>query len=198
MDEKIQKLFENFKFVPIKETVLIGRLPQELIVELDIFVDECRKIKDNTLSFLKKHHNRGNNTYQVSVPPRLLEDSFLFPYLNYLGEYYLSKELKLEFQELFRKVCLRRHYGHFDNYDFWINFCNKESINEKHSHGGTLSGVIYYSNNSEERTCFEEFEVIGQKGDILIFPSHLIHWVNQQNVEEERITFSFNLVYDDS
>lgn len=195
MNEKIKKLFENFITVPGQELVVLGRLPEELILELDSFVDHCRKIKEHNFSFLKEHNNIGQNTYQVSVPQALIENSYILPYINYLGEHYLSRALNLSEEEFFRKVVLRKHQGHFDGYDFWINFCNKDSINHKHNHTGTLSGIIYYKNDIEKKTHFENFEVIGQTGDILLFPSYLEHWVESQNEDYERITFSFNLIW---
>lgn len=195
MNEKIKKLFENFITVPDQEIVVMGRLPNELIAELDNFTDHCRKIKEHNLSFLKEHNNIGQNTYQVSVPTQLIENSYLLSYINYLGEFYLSKVLNTPEEDFFRKVILRKHQGHFDGYDFWINFCDKNSINQKHNHSGTLSGIIYYKNDIEQKTHFENFEVIGKTGDILLFPSYLEHWVEEQIEEYERITFSFNLVW---
>ena len=195
MNENIKNLFKEFITVPTKELVMIGRLPVEIISELEIFTESARKIKDNRLSFLKEHHNIGQNAFQVSVEKELIDRSYLFPYINYLGEFYLQKAIGSDSDEFFRRVLLREHKGHFDGYDFWINFCNKNSLNQKHNHSGTLSGIIYYKNDIEKKTCFENFEVVGQTGDIIIFPSYLEHWVEEQQEDYERITFSFNLIW---
>jgi len=194
MNEDILNLFRNFENGPSKELVLLGKLPDDLFLELDQFVNCCREIKDHKWSFLRKHRNIGENTYQVSVPRNLIEKSYLFPYINYLGEFYLWKSLGGNIDQYLHQIALREHEGHFDGYDFWINFCNKGSVNNVHSHAGTLSGIIYYQNDIKKTTSFKEFEVNGQKGEILIFPAHLQHWVEQQDEDYERITFSFNLV----
>lgn len=194
MNEDILNLFRNFENGPSKELVLLGKLPYDLLLELDEFVNCCREIKDHKWSFLRKHRNIGENTYQVSVPRNLIEKSYLFPYINYLGEFYLWKSLGGNIDQYLHQIALREHEGHFDGYDFWINFCNKGSVNNVHSHAGTLSGIIYYQNDIKKTTSFKEFEVNGQRGEILIFPAHLQHWVEQQDEDYERITFSFNLV----
>lgn len=194
MNEEILNLFKNFEEGPSTDLVLLGRLPDDLLLELDQFVNHSRKIKDHKWAFLKRHRNIGENSYQISVPKNLIEDSYLFPYINYLGEFYLWKSLGGNADDYLHQVSLREHEGHFDGYDFWINFCNRKSVNSIHSHAGTLSGIIYYQNDIEKKTSFKEFEVNGQKGEILIFPAYLQHWVEQQDEDYERITFSFNLI----
>lgn len=193
MNEIILNLFKDFEVGPSKDLVLLGKLPDELISELDLFVEETRKIKDHKLSFLKRHRNVGENSYQVSIPRNLIESSYIFSYINYLGEYYLLKTKGGDIDQFIRKVSLRTNEGHFDGYDFWINFCDKGSINTIHSHAGTLSGIIYYRNDIGQKTHFHDFQVDGRVGEILIFPAHLQHWVEIQHEEYERITFSFNL-----
>lgn len=195
MDNHILDLFKDFERGPTDELVLLGKLPADLLSELDLFVEEARKIKDSKWAFLRRHRNVGENAYQVSIPKHLIDQSYLFPFINYLGEFYFWKSQGGEVNQHQHRVVLREHEGHFDGYDFWVNFCNKNSINTIHSHSGSLSAIIYYQNDIKKKTSFKDFEVDGQKGEILIFPATLQHWVEKQDEEYERITFSFNLEY---
>lgn len=187
--------FDHFEYLPNSNlNILKGKLPDLLIKELDSFVIECNKIKQHPLASLKDHKNRGENAYQVSVPTNLVESSFLMAYLNHLGEYYISKELNKNLSTLYRKVLLRRNYGHFDSYDLWINYSEYNSVNPEHSHAGSLSGVIYFDNEYNLPTIFkDDIEFIGTKGDIIMFPSTTIHSVPLQKTHNTRITFAYNM-----
>ena len=50
-------------------------------------------------------------------------------------------------------------------------------------------------NNKKDKTIFTEknIEFVGKKGDMILFPSHLMHKVNKQKEDYERITFAFNV-----
>ena len=169
------------------ENIKILRLPLEIIYELDNWKKECDKIKNHKLSHLKFHDNVGSSTnyYQTSVPENLISSS-----------YWLAFTLR-SCAELFggnhRDYFIRKWYGHFDNYDIWINYSYKGNYNPVHHHSGFLSGIIYYSN--QDNTIFTEnnFEYRGEKGDMLLFPSTTPHQVNVQEKDYERITFAFNI-----
>lgn len=194
MNDKVWKLFENFSF--IKNTnILTGRLPEKIISEIDKMVDHCRVIKDDDLSYLREHINVGKNSYQISVPSPMIDDSYVFPFLNYMGEFYVSKSNNISPEDIFRKVVLRRNTGHFDGYDFWINYSYIRDINPIHSHAGSLSGVIYIKNESDEETIFPEIKTsyCGKRGDIIMFPADLKHQVNLKETNNERITIAFNM-----
>ncbi len=92
-----------------------------------------------------------------------------------------------------RDYFIRKWYGHFDNYDIWINYSYKGNYNPVHHHSGFLSGIIYYSN--QDNTIFTEnnFQYRGEKGDMLLFPSTTPHQVNVQEKDYERVTFAFNI-----
>lgn len=187
--------FDNFEYLPThKIPILKGRLPEIIIEELNSFVVTCNNIRNHPLAHLKNHKNYGKNAYQVSVPTHLIENSFLLAYLNHLGEYYVAKELGKELDELYRKVTLRRNFGHFDNYDLWVNYSEYGSINPDHKHAGTVSGVIYFENDFNLPTCFKnDIEFIGKKGDIIMFPSQTIHSVPLQKTTNTRITLAYNM-----
>jgi hypothetical protein len=195
VNSRIDKLFENFNFINNSNPLIMGgRLPTALFDELSKLVDECREIKNHELACLKQHFNIGMNSYQVSIPSPSVENSFMFPFLNYLGEMYTIKQHSVPHHTVFRKFRLRKHQGHYDGYDLWVNFCNEGDKNDLHSHSGALSGVIYFDNPDYVPTFFENgIQCAGDQGDILIFPSSLKHYVNKLETKKERITLSFNL-----
>ena len=194
MNPKIKNLFNGFQF--IEDTgILIGRLPDEIFDEVKSWVEKCKEIKDNPYGYLREHINVGRNSYQISVPAPYIENSYVLAYLNYLGEYYLmSQDNKLKHEDIFRRVTLRKYTGHFDGYDFWINFAYKGDVNPMHNHAGNLSAVLYVQNDGLP-TIFENgIQFTGGDGDIILFPAHLMHEVKEKTVDSERITISFNLI----
>jgi len=154
---------------------------------------EAKKIKSHPLSQLKCHYNAGKNSYQISVNQRLFEESFLYPYIIFAGQKYLSMMQGVSCHSLTRKVGIRQYTGHYDGYDFWFNFSEIGDINPPHRHAGSLSAVIYISNTQDLPTIFDGgFEYNGISKEMLIFPSNLQHQV-PENTIGERITASFNL-----
>jgi hypothetical protein len=172
----------------ILNDIVIVKLPEEIILELENWKFHCDLIKNHPLSYLKQHDNFGKNTnaYQVSVPANLIENSFWLPYTLRLCEQI--------FKEKHRNFFLRKWDGHFDGYDLWINYSYKGNYNPKHNHAGFLSGVIYL-NNQNDKTIFTEknFDFVGTKGDMIIFPSKFYHEVPVQQDDYERVTFAFNI-----
>lgn len=194
MNDKIYKLFEEFSFIQNTD-ILVGKLPEKIIYEIDSMVEYCNNIKNDELSYLREHINGGKNKYQISVPPPIIDNSYILPFLNHMGELYVSEVNDLSYEDVWRKVVLRRHFGHFDGYDFWINYSYINDINPTHSHAGSLSGVIYIKNENNEETIFPEidFSYCGKKGDIIMFPSELKHQVDRKQTTDERITIAYNM-----
>ena len=67
----------------ISKNIVHTKLPKQILKELSCWKKECDKIKKHPLSFLKLHENAGSktNSYQVSIPPRLIEDSYWLSYV---------------------------------------------------------------------------------------------------------------------
>ena len=91
---------------------------------------------------------------------------------------------------------MRSYPGHFDGYDIWMNFTYKGDDNPAHDHAGALSAIIYIQD--DEDSLPTEFPSInyshkGKTGEIILFPSHLPHFVVPKETDSERITSSFNL-----
>lgn len=101
--------------------------------------------------------------------------------------------------------------------DSWFNFYEKDHFQYAHSHVGTLtsepclSGVYFHSTNGKDgdlvfnnvnnqyinSPLHEPFYPISPKeGDLIIFPSYLVHHVNPNLTEHLRISISFNITCD--
>jgi hypothetical protein len=192
-EQKVLDLFESYYFLP-GSLVMVGRLPESVIEEIDKFTALCTDIKNHPLSFLKNHVNIGMNKYQVSVPNNVFEDSFTFAFLIHMGTYYLHKHTNKSMAEIGRSVRVRKNHCHFDAYDMWVNFIESGDFNDWHNHAGDLSGVIYVDNKINLETKFENnFSFCGKKGDVIMFPSNTFHMVDRNNTNETRITYAYNL-----
>lgn len=101
-----------------------------------------------------------------------------------------------------------------DSCAWWVNVNNKFSYNVLHSHPKTDLIAVYYpkiiSKNQGEITlirtdgslhhelysevpehCYYKLSV--EEGRIYFFPAHLLHYVNQNETDEERVSISFNI-----
>ena len=173
-----------------KDTPIFAtELPKEILKEIDKWIIDCKKIKNHKLSYLKQHENTGTegNDYQVSIPRKHIDDGFFLPYL--------LRFCAKAFGGTHRDYYIRDWNGHFDGYDIWANFSYKGNYNPSHNHTGHLSGVIYYKNKDITPTHFPDEKAIygGDEKTMLVFPSHMIHFVEKQTSAKERITIAFNL-----
>lgn len=101
----------------------------------------------------------------------------------------------------------------------WLNFTDKTQYHHKHyHHNSIISGCLYINANKDsdcimftkratgepwqiqalEQNYFNcnEFTVPVETGDIVLFPSNLIHSVPQTNHEHTRISLAFNSFWD--
>ena len=178
--------------------VLVFNIPKQIQKELDVWVKESRKFKDSPLAELKAHENAGyrnygngkkNNSYQCSISPHLIDQSFWLSWVLRLSAKYWGMG------KYHRGFKLRKWDGHFDGYDIWTNFAYKGDDNPRHNHAGFLSGVIYYKNH-EHPTIFDDYKVAyaGLDKTMVMFPSNVFHHVEPQTANKERITLAFNIV----
>ena len=176
--------------------VMVTQIPKQIQKELDIWINESKKIKNSPLASLKAHENVGylssdgkkHNSYQTSISPHLVEQSFWLAWvLRLTAKYWGMGKGNRQFK-------LRKWEGHFDGYDLWSNFAYKGDDNPRHNHAGFLSGVIYYKNH-EHPTIFDEYECAyaGLDGTMVMFPASTWHHVEPQKVNKERITLAFNI-----
>ena len=177
--------------------VMVTKIPSQIQKEIDVWVKESRKFKDHPLAALKAHENVGylsqdgkkHNSYQASISPHLIEPSFWLAWVVRLTAKYWGMG------KLHRQFSLRKWNGHFDSYDIWTNFAYKGDDNPMHNHAGFLSGVIYYKNHKHP-TIFDEYDCAyeGLDGTMVMFPSQVLHHVEPQIANKERITLAFNII----
>ena len=194
----MKDLLEMRKLVPGTACpVMVTKIPKQIQREIDVWINESKKFKNSPLSALKAHENVGylsmdgkaHNSYQCSIPPHLIDQSFWLAWVLRLTAKYWGGE------KSHRNFVLRRWSGHFDGYDIWTNFAYKGDDNPTHNHAGFLSGVIYYKNHNHP-TIFDEHGVAyeGLDGTMVMFPASTLHHVEPQTVNKERITLAFNLL----
>ena len=76
--------------------VLLFDIPKQIQKELDVWVNESKKFKNSSLAELKAHENigylagdgRAHNSYQTSIPPRLIEESYWLAWVLRLSAKY--------------------------------------------------------------------------------------------------------------
>ena len=179
--------------------VMVANIPPQIMRELDVWVYESKKFKNSPLAELKAHENVGyqsthgsgkkHNSYQCSISPHLIDQSFWLSWVLRLSAKYWGGG------KHHRQFKLRKWDGHFDGYDIWTNFAYKGDDNPRHNHAGFLSGVIYYKNH-EHPTIFDDYKVAyaGLDKTMVMFPSNVFHHVEPQTANKERITLAFNIV----
>ena len=177
--------------------VLIFDIPKQIQKELDVWVNESKKLKNSPLAALKAHENVGylsadgkkHNSYQCSISPNLIEQSFWLAWVLRLTQKYWGMG------KVHRAFSIRKWEGHFDGYDIWTNFAYKGDDNPTHNHAGFLSGVIYYKNHGHP-TLFDQYGCAyeGKDGTMVMFPAGVYHHVNPQTANKERITLAFNII----
>ena len=178
-----------------KAPIFVFELPKQIVGELNVWERECKKIKNHPLGFFKAHENVGYNpesektynSYQCGIPPQLVENSFWLAYTLRVCAHVFGGN--------HRSYYMRKWDGHFDGYDIWANFAYKGNENPTHNHAGSISGVIYHKNHKHP-TFFPEYETKydGNNGTMILFPSNVLHYVEEQKSNKERITFAFNIV----
>tara|TARA_A100001201_G_C3995841_1_gene173029 strand:+ start:59 stop:640 length:582 start_codon:yes stop_codon:yes gene_type:complete len=179
MKFKMKKLQENCP-------VMIVKIPDLIMKEIDIWVDECKKIKEHPLAELKNLREEAleNDYFRINVPESLVKESFWLPWIlklcsEYVGNNATNRDFKLI----------------TDDWGVWTNFYQRGNRLSIHDHDGDLSGVIYYKNH-DHPTFFDEYDIgyEGIDGTMVLFPSDTLHQVKEQLSDEERITISFNIL----
>ena len=107
--------------------------------------------------------------------------------------------------ELIQKVVYKAIEQDFNVTSWWFNINGKGGWNMPHSHAGRgidLALILYLTETDDLLTLVNSNPTINdpmgysphiKKGDILIFPSDLVHFVMPNQREEDRVSISMNL-----
>ena len=201
-EEKFIKYFDKLTRWPIDGCPLLEiKMPDAIHNEWLQWAEKYKEYKDHELGFLKEHLNKGKNSYQISVHSSDLEKSWNYSFIIRLGEYYIHKLKGFNYQTLRRCVGIRGSIGEQDVHDFWINYAYKGDSNPKHEHAGNIASVQYIKNVQDNPTylLWEEKQINyeAEDGYMIMFPNNMTHWVDEKITEEERITGSVNLVFEE-
>ena len=196
----LKEIFDDVTLIGQTPNLIMKvQLPDKIFDEVKSWIEPCRAIKDDEYAELLNNRNvgTGNNSYQTSIPKKYIDNSFFLGYVIHFGELYLKTTNQLPAGNS-RIVNLHNCPGHYDGYDIWVNFAYKGcrgNGNALHNYAGALSGIICIKDEHKQPTHFPEINYTHQpeEGEILIFPSHLMHFVDAKETESERITSNFNL-----
>ena len=190
---------------PFGPSIVKVKIPQEIIDQMNLFVDEMTKDKDKLEKFNEGPKLVGN-VYQEF----LMDIDFMkkIKWAEFLGSacnewIWQEKSLKLKSFQIIKS---------------WIVRQFKNEYNPIHYHEGQISGVGYlkipknmnqnkFINNKKIKTNGTIDFINGQKnflsksiynlnpkiGELLIFPNYLMHTVYPFNEDGERRSFSFNI-----
>lgn len=115
-------------------------------------------------------------------------------------------QLKKLKKELENSIALYKFPELLELKEIWYNIYEKGTYQEYHDHkGSNFSGVYFIDLNEENKTIFKQEDLTAisnnkyylydtkyvKEGDVIIFPSDLLHCV--EPCETDRITISFNL-----
>lgn len=163
-----------------------------------------KKIKSQTTE--NQNSPIGNNT-NYGNGPQIIDEDELVEVKQFI------KEAVSRAHEL---TGFKQH--EIDILDSWFSITEKYGYHEAHTHPGSLWSAVYYVNaeKSDAPICFlnrnildtgwtanlkylaNEFNsgqvsVAPETGMLLIFPSYLLHKVEQQKLDNERIMIALNL-----
>ena len=167
-------------------------IPQELLDEL---YNGAYKFKEKYESATRS--NRGG--YQT--PP------FYGEGFHPVGKEFIEKMIYKILEEdewILEQSKALDHTFKIRQWEWWYNINPKGAWNIPHTHpGATLSMVLYLTDTNDLLNFHNPNDHIlyghtafarrTKKGDVLIFPSNLLHYVTPNESDEDRITISINL-----
>jgi uncharacterized protein (TIGR02466 family) len=190
--KKNEKIIEG-RITPIFPTpVYTSNLKRKFFKKEINYIMSCKKN-----SILNEGNITSKNNYVLQN--KIFDDINLF----------LDVNIKNYFKEIFNPLYKIEPYIT----QSWLNFTKKNQYHHSHNHPNSIiSGVLYIKTNKDS-ICFLKhnrpeivietknfntfnayecfFEV--SEGDLIIFPSKLIHKVENKNSEGERISLAFNV-----
>lgn len=168
----------------------------------NFFIEKVNLFEKNNI--LKKVSNVGGfqtPNFRINemddLEKNLSQEIFINPCINFLKNFKLKRTFKLS------------------NLHYWINKNYKNSFNMPHSHGMNAISGIYYLNvpinsgnlvfldlnkiHDQKMMFFDDINfkekniIMVNNYDLILFSSEIVHYVEQNNSEETRISVAFNI-----
>tara|TARA_A100000172_G_scaffold18469_1_gene10169 strand:- start:837 stop:1439 length:603 start_codon:yes stop_codon:yes gene_type:complete len=164
-------------------------------------LQEHKQIKKPLISLIKKTKSdflKENNKYYGDLIHRLdWNDS-----QNFSREW--VKFLKPYLQKYFNDCAKKLGYQKVNIINLWFQQYNKNGKHGWHIHSENYTGVYYlkFSNKDAKTELIDPFTknkkiiINSKEGDIVIFPSYIIHRATEQKDDCEKIIISFNINFD--
>lgn len=153
--------------------------------------------------------------YDQTNQGTMLQSKFLDSSIEPLKS--LSCLVQDKFTELHKSIGLSDDYFHVIN-NVWINTNNNINIDSAHCHPGNVFSAVYYVNaelncgdlifiNPDKGLCHSihpvlikdfnsynshNYRIVPKSGNLIIFPSHLEHYVRTNNSKSLRVSIAFN------
>lgn len=186
---------DNEIIIPIFPTpVYFSKLNRELTKEEIFFINNSK------LDIIQNEGNvRSNESYILNN--KILKN--------------LKEELDLTVQDYFNKIISPANNITPYITQSWLNFTEKNQYHHKHTHPNSLVSGVFYINCNEEHDKIkffnEPYQVIKlevkdwnewnaeswflpvKNGNIVLFPSSLIHMVETKQGDNTRISLAFNV-----
>jgi uncharacterized protein (TIGR02466 family) len=189
--------------------------PTPIYASSNVAEDILDELKERSLELFEEHGSLKSswlhvNSLHQTIPPQKIKNDPIFSKLIKIIECHLKQYS--DSLGITQKIKLT---------NVWFNISDKGDFNFPHSHpGSTISGVFYieclaenilslYNNhylvsnflpsvNSNEMS-YSMFNVPCKKGNLLMWPAHIIHGNPRQESDGLKIALSFNTVavYDD-
>jgi len=131
---------------------------------------------------------------------------------NILTDWSIDHNIKRNYSDTFfpiiNKYCINiKNKLYEDNSDkinltynnFWFQIYNKDSLHDWHVHGNTQFANVYYLKlpDKKTKTVIKNVpELDLEEGDLLTFPSFMLHKSPINENENEKIVIAFNISFD--
>lgn len=143
-------------------------------------------VNDKIANFIKSIGDVQNCSTNVKAV--MTDWNITSPEIEELEEWIFEK-VYLKEPKLRNLLCMR---------DCWGVVYNKENFTLEHNHSPAYLSFVYFLRSSKKASplCFKssKLKINPEPGKIIIFPSHLIHYVPPQKDDSERIILSGNIV----
>ena len=194
------------KIITLGAKIMTSYIPDDIVQELNDYVDETIKNEELTKSLDHGKRLAGDITQEIELPNSFLEKSKWPEYLGDRTAEYIRDGMGAKMTK-------------FTLISTWVVRSFNNDFNPVHWHGGHVSGVGFLKVPSSQKYTDAKgndkgrLEIIsGQRhfmsqstckisprvGGFVVFPNYMMHTAYPSSSDEERRTISFNAFIDDN